>query len=175
MNDDKVKKPTKWSPEDATFKVIKQGAVGYDQMTQEFRGRGTPGQPTTVLYDSVALRYNQCEPGDLFILSLPNKPSISNLRKNLKARGMGDGDYRLFRPSHDESGRPYHINQRPLVLQRLTKKLMTTIQPFPAHAAKLAKLAEQRGTSPEFQTSEIPVNPWPAEEISAGIENVIHT
>jgi hypothetical protein len=175
MTDEPIKRKSKWSPEDAAFKVIKQGAIGYDELTQRFRGRGTPGQPTTVLYDSVALRYNQCEPGDLFILRLPNNPSISNLRKNLKARGVDDGDYRLFRPVCDETGRAYHINQRPLVLQRLTKRLMTTVQPFPTHAAKLAKMAEQRGNQNDPQAVEFPVNPWPAEEISAGSENVVNT
>lgn len=175
MSNEQGAKPANWSLEDATFRVIKQGAVGYDEMTQRFRGRGMPGQPTTVLYDSVALRYNQCEPGDLFILLLPNNPSISNLRKNFKARGVDDGDYRLFRPVTDENGKAYHLNKRPLVLQRLTKRLMTTVQPFPTRAAQLAKMAEHRGDLAHPKAPEFPVNPGPVEEISAGSENVIHT
>jgi hypothetical protein len=165
----------KWSPVDTAFKVVRQGTVGFDLMTREVRGQGGNGQRTTVLYDSIALRYNQLDPGDLFIVSLPNHPTLGNLRKNLKARGVSEHDYRLFRPVCDETGRLYRGNRRPLALQRLTVKKMTTIQPFPADAARLAKEAEERGTTFNFRQPEFPLKPGPAEDISAGSEIVVNT
>lgn len=169
------KQDNDWTPEDLAFKVVKQGTVGYSQMTKEVRVQGTYGQKSTLLYDSIALKYNQCEPGDLFVVVLPNNPSASNMRKNLKSRGLAEDDYRLFRPCYDEQGRQYLVRQRPFALQRLTNQQMTPLQPFPALAAKLAKEAESRGAHHDFRQVEKPVKPGPAKEISAGIEDVVHT
>lgn len=164
-----------WSKDDTHFKIIKQGTLAYEAVTSEGRLRGAAGQPTTILYDSVALRYNECAPGDLFLIALPTKPELFNLRKHFKARGLLETDYRLFRPMLDETGKRYRANQRPAAIQRLTNARMIPLQPFPREAALLAKEAEERGVSSFFAREENPVKPRPADEFSAGNENVVNT
>lgn len=164
-----------WTKDDTHFKVIKQGTLAYEAVTSEGRVRGAFGQPSTILYDSVALRYNECEPGDLFLISLPTKPELYNLRKNFKARGLAETDYRLFRPVVDETGKRYPTDKRPAAVQRLTNARMTPLQPFPREAAVLAKEAEARGGAAFLAQGENPVKPRPADEFSAGNENVVNT
>lgn len=164
-----------WSDGDLAFKVVKANSLAFANMTREVSARGAFGAAATVLYDAVALRYNQCAPGDLFILHLPNRPTMSNLRKHFKARGLDENDYRLFRPSADESGKRYRSHQRPLALQRLTSHEMTTVQPFPTEAAKLAKEASERGTEFNFEEPGKLVITGPADHFPAGNEDVVNT
>lgn len=166
---------TEWSKEDTHFKIVKQGTLAYEALTSEGRVRGALGQPSTILYDSVALRYNECDPGDLFMFNLPTKPELFNLRKNFRARGLKETDYRLFRPLVDETGKRYHRDRRPVAVQRLTNARMIPIEPFPREAAVLAKEAELRGATAFLARGENPVNPRPADEFSAGNENVVNT
>ena len=166
---------SEWSKNDTHFKIIKQGTLAYEAVTSEGRLRGALGQPSTILYDSVALRYNECAPGDLFLMALPTKPELYNLRKHFKARGLLETDYRLFRPMLDETGKRYKANQRPVAVQRLTNARMIPLQPFPREAAVLAKEAEERGVASFFAREENPVKPRPADEFSAGNENVVNT
>ena len=156
-----------WAGNDMAFKAIKPGSLGFERLTRETSGRGLQNQPATLLYDALALRYNQAEPGDLLMVSLPNRPTSSNLRKIIEARGLKESDYHLFRPRFDERGQHLPIDKRPLVLQRITDKEMRTIQPYTATAAQMAKEAEQRGGSHDFSQPENPAIPGPAEEISA--------
>jgi hypothetical protein len=166
---------TEWSKDDTHFKIIKQGTMAFEAVTSQGRLKGAHGQPATILYDSVALRYNQCIPGDLFLISLPNNPSLFNLRKHLKARGVQEADYRLFRPTVDENGIRYRSNKRPVAIQRLTNTRMVPLQPFPNEAALLAKEAEARGVESALLRVENPVKPGPADEFSAGNGNVVNT
>lgn len=166
---------TEWSKDDTHFKIIKQGTMAFEAVSSQSRVRGSNGQPSTILYDSVALRYNQCVPGDLFLISLPNNPSLFNLRKHLKARGVHEADYRLFRPTIDEHGIRYRSNKRPVAIQRLTNARMTPLQPFPTEAALLAKEAEMRGAESTLLQGGNPVKPGPVDEFSAGNGNVVNT
>jgi hypothetical protein len=164
-----------WSTDDMAFKEIKPGSLGYAMLTKEGAVRSFKVQPATLMYDSLALRYNQCEPEDLLIVSLPNRPTTSNMRKNLRARGLSESDYRLFRPMLDEHGNRYHTDRRPLVIQRLTAKEMHTLQPYQATAAQLAREAEQRGVTHNFELPKIPVKSGLSEPISAGNQDLVHT
>jgi len=53
--------------------------------------------------------------------------------------------------------------------------MMRTIQPSQAIAARFAEEAEERGASYNFAQDENPVKPGPAEEISAGIQDLVNT
>ena len=175
MNNNKVATDSSWDADGMTIKVIKPGSLAFENLTQEPATRGTQYQAATLIYDSLALRYNKAEPGDLLLVVLPNQPSTSNLRKIFGARGMKEGDYRLFRSMRDEGGQRLPKNKRPLVLQRITDNVMRTVQPFQAIAAKVAEDAEERGASYDFMQDEKPVFPRPVEEISAGNQNLVNT
>lgn len=136
-----------WTQDDLALKVIKPGSLKFDNLTMAARTRGPLEAPATVLYDALALRYNDAEVGELILFNLPNKPSAGNLRKTFESRGLRDLDYRLFRPLFDENGERYPANRRPLVLQKLAETPMKTIRPYPAIARRLAKQAEERGTA----------------------------
>ncbi|MFC5697435.1 hypothetical protein ACFPU0_17945 [Pseudomonas sp. GCM10022186] len=143
--DESVKKP-EWNTDDATFKVIKTGTLSHDHLTIEASTRGPQFRQSTVLYDALALSYNQLALGDLLMVDLPNRPSTSNLRKVFEKRGLNESDCRIFRPTFDEQGQRYPKHKRPLVLQRCTDQKMRTIQPFQTLAEHMAKEATQRGT-----------------------------
>ncbi|WP_367372188.1 hypothetical protein [Pseudomonas lini] len=175
MNNNKVATEPSWNADGMAIKVIKPGSLAFENLTQELAMRGTQYQAATLIYDSLALRYNKAEPGDLLLVVLPNQPSTSNLRKIFGLRGMKEGDYRLFRPMRDERGQRFPKNKRPLVLQRLTDNVMRVVQTFQAIAARVAQEAEERGASYDFAQDEKPVKPWPAEEISAGIQDLVNT
>jgi hypothetical protein len=164
-----------FSKDKTHFKIIKNGTLAFEAVTSVSRVRGAFGQPTTVLYDSIALRYNQCEPGDLFLMSLPNDPPLYNMRKHFKARGVAETDYRIFRPLCDETGAHFKPSKRPVAVQRLTSTRMIPLQPFPREAAALAKAAEERGVDAFLVQDENPVKPGPADEFPAGNENVVNT
>jgi hypothetical protein len=166
---------TVWSKDNAEFKIIKHGTLEFESVTSVSRVRGALNNPATVLYDSIALRYNLCEPGDLFLMNLPNSPTLFNMRKHFKARGVLETDYRLFRPLCDETGRRFSADKRPVAVQRLTTARMKTLQPFPREAAALAKAAEERGATGFLAQDENPVNPRPADEFPAGNGNVVNT
>ncbi|MBT8764790.1 hypothetical protein [Metapseudomonas boanensis] len=148
-----------WTTDEIAYKVIETDTPGYARMTSEASGRGQQFSQSTVIYDSLALAYSQMTPGSLLVVSLPNRPTASNLRKTIETRGLQEEDYRLFRPTFDEHGRRYPRNKRPLVLQRITAKQMRTVQPFTALAEHVAKEAEQRGTTYNFAQPENPVSP----------------
>jgi hypothetical protein len=166
---------TEWSKDDTHFKIIKQGTMAFEAVTSEGRVRGALGQPSTILYDSVALRYNECDPGDLFLISLPTEPELYNLRKHFRARGVQETDYRLFRPVVDETGKRYARSKRPVAIQRLTNARMLPLQPFPREAAVLAREAEARGGTAFLARDTNPVKPGPADEFPAGNGNVVNT
>ena len=166
---------SEWSKENTQFQIIKIGTLAFEAVTSTSRVRGSIGQPSTVLYDSIALRYNQCEPGDLFLMRLPNNPALYNMRKHFKARGLAETDYRVFRPLCDETGAHFKPSKRPLAVQRLTATRMNPLQPFPREAAALAKAAEERGVGAFLVQDENPLNPRPADEFSAGNGNVVNT
>ncbi|AOE86815.1 hypothetical protein [Pseudomonas sp. TCU-HL1] len=138
-----------WSPNEITCKVIETGTPSYDRMTNEARGRGRGQQfrKSTLLYDALALIYNDTALGNLLVVDLPNRPSPSNLRKTIENRGVKECDYRLFRPTFDEHGQRYPLNKRPLVLQRISDQKMRTVQEFTTQAEAIAKEAAERGTS----------------------------
>ncbi|MCY1267810.1 hypothetical protein D9M68_102010 [compost metagenome] len=171
----KVSTEPSWNANGMVIKAIKPDCLAFENLTKDPATRGTQCQESTLIYDSLALRYNKAEPGDLLMVELPNKPSTSNLRKTIENRGMKEGDYRLFRPMRDERGNPFPKNMRPLVLQRITDKMMRTVQPHQAIAARMAEEAEKRGASYNFAQGENPVKPGPAEEISAGIQDMVNT
>lgn len=171
----KVSTEPSWNANGMVIKAIKPDCLAFENLTKDPATRGTQCQESTLIYDSLALRYNKAEPGDLLMVELPNKPSTSNLRKTIENRGMKEGDYRLFRPMRDECGKPFPKNMRPLVLQRITDKMMRTIQPYQAMAARMAEEAEERGASYNFAQDEKPVKPGPAEEISAGNQDLVNT
>jgi hypothetical protein len=171
----KITTKPSWDANGMVIKAIKPGCLAFENLIQDPAKRGTQCQESTLIYDSLALRYNKAETGDLLIVELPNKPSTSNLRKTFENRGMKEGDYRLFRPMRDERGNPFPKNMRPLVLQRITDKMMRMVQPHQAIAARMAEEAEERGVSYNFAQGEKPVNPGPAEEISAGFQDMVNT
>jgi len=171
----KITTKPSWDANGMVIKAIKPGCLAFENLIQDPATRGTQCQESTLIYDSLALRYNKAETGELLMVELPNKPSTSNLRKTFENRGMKEGDYRLFRPMRDERGKPFPKNMRPLVLQRLTDKMMRTIQPSQAIAARFAKEAEERGAFHNFAQDEKPVKPGPAEEISAGFQDLVNT
>lgn len=168
-------KEVTWSTQDLAFKVLKPGTKVYDTLVNAPRMRGGNECPATLLYDALALRYNEADPGDLMLVNLPNRPTASNLRKNLQARGVGEHDYRLFRPIYDENGERYPRERRPLALQRITNTPMTTVRPYPAIAAKLAKQAVVRGAEYNFSLHEAPAIPGPAEQIHAETQGLANT
>ena len=171
----KITTKPNWNANGMVIKAIKPNCLAFENLIQDPATRGTHCQESTLIYDSLAWRYNKAEPGDLLMVELPNKPSTSNLRKTFENRGMEEGDYRLFRPMRDECGKPFPKNMRPLVLQRITDKMMRTVQPHQAIAARMAEEAEKRGASYNFAQGENPVKPGPAEEISAGIQDMVNT
>lgn len=171
----KITAEPSWNANGMAIKVIKPGSPAFKNLTQEPATRGTQYQAASLIYDSLALRYNKAEPGELLLVALPNHPSTSNLRKIFGARGMKEDDYLLFRPMRDEHGKPFPKNKRPLVLQRITDKMMRTVQPYQAIAARVAKEAEERGASYNFAQDEKPVKPGPAEEISAENQDLVNT
>ncbi|MFC6691071.1 hypothetical protein ACFQD2_08545 [Pseudomonas lini] len=150
----KITAEPNWDANDMVIKVIKPGSLAFENLTQEPATRGTHFRTASLIYDSLALRYNKVEPGDLLLVALPNKPSASNLRKIFMGRGMKVDDYLLFRSIYDERGQRIPQNKRPLVLQRITDKMMETVQPCPAIAAQIAEEAEERGASYNFAQDE---------------------
>lgn len=171
----KVSTEPSWNTNGMVMKAVKPGSLAFENLTQEPATRGTQYQKATLIYDSLALRYNKAEPGDLLLVALPNQPSTSNLRKIFMARGMKEGDYLLFRPMLDERGKPFPKNIRPFVLQRITDKMMRTVQPYQAIATRMAEEAEVRGASYDFAQGEKPVRPGPAEGISAENQDLVNT
>jgi len=169
-----AKKPA-WAADDIAIKVVKTGTLSYERLTMVVGARDFQHQPATLLYDALALSYNQAEPGDLLMVALPNRPSTSNLRKILEARGVKECDYRLFRPAYDENGQRYPNQNRPLVLQRITDRVMRIIQPFPAMAKNMAKEAEQRGIRYSFMQSETPVIAASGDFFQAGDQDLAST
>lgn len=153
------------------FSVFKSGSLSYEYLTQERVTRAFQHQPATLIYDALALSYNQVMPGDLMLLELPNRPTTSNLRKTLEARGLDENDYRLFRSTYDAGGQRASKNNRPLVLHRLTAKKMRTVQPCQTIAARVAEKAEQRGVSHTFMQDESPAIPH-SEKISVDQEPI---
>ncbi len=164
-----------WDANEMTMQVIKPDSVAFENLTKVAAVRGAQHQPATLLYDSLALRYNQASVGDLLMVMLPNRPTASNMRKNINNRGLAEGDYRLFRPIRNEHGQRYPKNMQPFGLLRLTNKTMRTVQPFQVDAAKMAQEAEQRGASRNLLQDENPVIPRLAEEISAENQDRVNT
>lgn len=175
MTKAKASKEAPWTSADLAFQVVKPGTLSYDKLTRETAIRGHASQDVTLLYDSVALRYNMSEPGDLLVLNLPNKPVVGNLRKIFSARGLTESDFRLFQPMRDADGNRYEKADRPIVLQRITGKEMRTVQPYPSAAARLAKEAEARGEKVGLLHQGKSVNPGPAEQISAESQELVNT
>jgi TusA-related sulfurtransferase len=171
----KITTKPSWDANGMVIKAIKPGCLAFENLIQDPATRGTQCQESTLIYDSLALRYNKAEPGDLLMVELPNKPSTSNLRKTIENRGMKEADYRLFRPMRDEHGNPFPKNMRPLVLQRITDKMMRTVLPHQAIAARMAEEAEERGASYNFVQDEKPAKPGPARQFSAGIQDMVNT
>lgn len=148
-----------WSIDEVAFKVIKTNSLSHDHLTKQVGARGLQHRPSTLLYDALALKYNETALGELLIVALPNRPSSSNLNKTIKARGLKEDDYRVFRPWYDERGQRLPKHKRPLVLQRISEQTMRTIQPFPALAESISRDAEQRGASFDFARPESRVMP----------------
>lgn len=169
----KVTTKPNWNADDIAFSIFEPGSLSYEHLIQERVTRGSQHQPSTLIYDALALGYNQIKKGGLMLLELPNRPTISNLRKTLQGRGLEEHDYRLFRSNCDERGQRAPKDSRPLVLHRLSEKVMRTVQPYLTIAAKMAEEAKQRGTSHHFMQDENPKNPQPIEKISAEHQNQI--
>ncbi|UVM35008.1 hypothetical protein [Pseudomonas sp. B21-019] len=136
-----------WNADGIAFSVFEPGSLSYEHLIQERVTRAFHHQPATLIYDALALSYNQIKKGELMLLELPNRPTISNLRKTLEGRGLEEQDYRLFKSNCDEHGQLAPKDSRPLVLHRLSEKVMRTVQPYMTIAAKMAEEAKQRGTS----------------------------
>jgi hypothetical protein len=164
-----------WKLEDTRLQVLDPGTRGFEMTSKEAAVRGHQSQPATILYDSLALRYNQCEPGQIMLCSLPNRPTTSNMRRNLQARGLTEDDYRLFRPMLDTKGGRYPKGKQPLAIQRLTARNMKTIQPYAAEAAQVAREAEERAAQDGILPIANPSKPGPASHFPAGIEVVVNT
>lgn len=162
----KVSTLLNWNADDIAFSVFEPGSLSYEHLIQERVTRAFQHQPATLIYDALALSYNQIRKGELMLLELPNRPTVSNLRKTLEARGLEEHDYRLFRSNCDERGQRAPKDSRPLVLHRLSEKVMRTVQPYLTIAAKMAEEAKQRGISHNFMQDENQKNLQPEEKIS---------
>ncbi|VVQ13503.1 hypothetical protein PS938_03929 [Pseudomonas fluorescens] len=149
-NNKKVSTRLNWNADDIAFSVFEPGSLSYENLIKERVTRAFQHQPSTLIYDALALSYNQIKKGELMLLELPNRPTISNLRKTLEARGLDESDYRLFRSNCDERGQRTPKDSRPLLLHRLSEKTMRTVQPYLTIAAKMAEEAKQRGISHNF-------------------------
>lgn len=102
---------------------------------------------STAIYDGLAVLYNDAEVGSLVVVSLPNRPTMGNLNRILKGRGVVSGtDYAAYRAKFDVLGNKYPIKDRPLVLEKLTAtqmKLSTGKHSFGREmAAKARELGE---------------------------------
>ncbi|MBV4465799.1 hypothetical protein KVG95_20935 [Pseudomonas sp. SWRI79] len=171
----KVNAKPNWNADGIALSVFEPGSLSYEHLIQERVTRAFQHQPSTLIYDALALSYNQIKKGDLMLLELPNRPTISNLRKTLEARGLEEEDYRLFRSNCDEHGQRAPKDNRPLVLHRLSEKVMRTVQQYLTIAAKMAEEAKQRGTSHNFTQDENQKNPQPVEKVSAEHQNLIYS
>ena len=169
----KVSAQPNWNTDDIAFSVFEPGSKSYEHLIQERVTRAFQHRPSTLIYDALALSYNQIKKGDLMLLDLPNRPTMSNLRKTLKDRGLEEQDFRLFRSNCDERGQRVPKDSRPLVLHRLSEKVMRTVQPYLTIAANMAEEAKQRGMSHNFMRVENQKNPQPVERVPAEYQNLI--
>jgi hypothetical protein len=168
----KVTAKPNWNADDIALSVFESGNLSYEHLIKERVTRAFQHQPSTLIYDALALAYNQIEKGDLMLLKLPNQPTIGNLRKTLEGRDLGENDYRLFRSNCDERGQRASKDSRPLVLHRLSEKSMRTVQTYLTSAAKLAEEAIQRGYSHNFIQNENPTTP-PTQDVPAENQDLI--
>lgn len=169
-----------WNVESTRIQVLNPGTVAYQMASKEAAVRGFNRQPATALYDAIALRYNECTPGQIILLDLPNRPTASNMRKYLRVRGLDEDDYLLFRPVFDGQGRRYPSDKTPLGLQRISGKDMRTLQPYPMEAARILRAAEEKSAVANAALEGIvhggtPVNPGPADQFPAGNTDVTNT
>lgn len=164
-----------WAGNEMAFEVTKPGSLDFENLTKVTSGRGLQHQPATIIYDAMAIQYNHAKPGEMLTMSLPNRPISSNLRKTIEGRGLNENDYILNRPRHDKHGKPYPKGMRPFTLQRMTDKVMRTIQPSSTFAAQMAKEAEQRGPTFDFAQPEKLGIPGPADQFSAENQELANT
>jgi hypothetical protein len=101
---------------------------------------------STAIYDGLAALYNDANAGALLVVDLPNKPTTGNLHKVLCGRDLERGvDYALFRAKADIQGNNFGPKQRPLVLEKLTDKVMKVPDNRAPQARVLADEAAARG------------------------------
>jgi hypothetical protein len=107
---------------------------------------------STAVYDGLAVLYNEAVVGSMLIIALPTRPTMGNLHKVLKGRGIVlDEDYRAYRAKFDVDGNRYPVKDRPLVVERLTPTLMKVSTKYQNFGREVAAAARDLGKeSPEL-------------------------
>lgn len=101
---------------------------------------------STAIYDGLAVLYNDAAPGTMLIVSLPNRPTMGNLKRILTGRGLVLGeDYLAYRAKFDVNGLRYAVKARPLVLERMTDTLMKVSTGRQNFGKEMAAAARERG------------------------------
>lgn len=101
---------------------------------------------STAIYDGLAALYNDANVGALLVVDLPNKPTTGNLHKVLCGRDLERGvDYALYRAKADVFGNNFGPRKRPLVLEKLTDKVMKVPPNRATQARQVAIDAAIRG------------------------------
>lgn len=103
---------------------------------------------STAVYDGLAVLYNDAAIGTMLIVSLPNHPTMGNLKRVLTGRGLECGvDYLAYRAKFDVNGLRYAVKARPLVLERMTETLMKVSTGRQNYGKEMAAAARERGES----------------------------
>lgn len=101
---------------------------------------------STAIYDGLAVLYNEAEVHAMLVVALPNRPTMGNLNRILKGRGLTQGvDYLAYRAKFDVDGNKYPVKDRPLVIERLTDVLMKVSNGKGSYGREMATLARERG------------------------------
>lgn len=106
------------------------------------RKPGTDISPSTAIYDGVAMIYNQADKGALVLVNLPNRPTMGNLHRVLKCRGLvNEMDYVAYKAVRDVHGVRYPVKERPVILEKLTDAAMRLFGPSTVLPRSLAMVA----------------------------------
>lgn len=103
---------------------------------------------STAIYDGLAVLYTEAEVGAMVVVNLPNRPTMGNLNRILKGRGLVPAeDYMAYRAKFDVDGNKYPIKDRPLVLEKLSATPMKMSGGKVSYGREMASQARERGES----------------------------
>ena len=101
---------------------------------------------STAIYDGLAVLYTEAEVGSMLVVNLPNRPTMGNLNRILRGRGLTPAmDYMAYRAKYDVDGNKYPIKDRPLVLEKLSPTAMKMSAGKVSYGREMASQARERG------------------------------